>query len=658
MKQNITTKSINELRVLACQMINQANSGHPGIVLGASPALYALCANHLQVNPKNPTSLLRDRFVLSAGHGSAMLYATLHLFGYEFGLQDLKEFRQLGSCTPGHPELDVARGIEATTGPLGQGLGMAVGMCMAQRHLASKFNKPDIKLIDNYTYVLAGDGDLMEGVSHEVLSLAGAQQLEKLIVLYDSNHITIDGTTKNTFNQNTKQVMQGYGFEVIEVKNANNLAQINKAIIRAKASNKPSFIILHSTIGYASPLAGSNKVHGSPLGEENLQILQQNLKTNMQPFAVSKEVTEHFKQLQTRFDLVEQNWQTKLKTYQTKYAKDYKALQTFLKQDFSGAQKVLQQVKTSKTNISTREAGNLVLQALGAKYDNIFGGAADLVASTKTIVADTKPFTKQTPNGRNVMFGIREFGMSAIANGLALYGGLVPFASTFMVFGDYLKPALRLSAIMQQKVLYILTHDSIYVGEDGPTHQPIEQLTQFRATPNVTVFRPCNLDETKAGYAVALNNNQPTVLALTRQNLPNVASEFEDAMRGGYIFEKEPQKNLDAILIATGSEVHLAVQAQKLLQEMQISARVVSMPSVELFYQQTKAYQNKILPNTCEKRVVIEAGSTLGWQGIAGNKGIVLGMNTFGASGKAQQVAKQFGFTPQQVAKATAKLLK
>ena len=657
MKKDISIKSINTLRVLACQMIQKANSGHPGIALGASPALYALYANHLNVNPKNPTHILRDRFVLSAGHGSAMLYANLHLFGFDYKMEDLKQFRQVGSVCPGHPEVDKARGVEATTGPLGQGLGMAVGLAMAERHLAGVFNKPDCKLIHNYTYVLAGDGDLMEGVSHEALSLAGTQKLEKLIVLYDSNHITIDGTTEYTFLQNTKKLMKSYGFEVLTVKDANNVNEINKAINHAKHSHKPSFIVLQSIIGFGSALAGTNKVHGSPLGEENLKALQQTLQVNEPDFTISQEVLQHFNKLQNRFKQVQTAWDAKWNYYKTKHPQDFQTLQQFLSEDFKNAEKLLKDVTCDKTSLSTREAVKLVLQTLGSQYDNLFGGAADLVASTKTIVKNTVPFSAKNPSGRNIMFGIREFGMATIANGIALYGGFVPFASTFMVFGDYLKPALRLSALMHQKVLYVLTHDSIGVGEDGPTHQPIEQLAQFRATPNVYVYRPCNLTETKAGYLVALKNQNPTVLALTRQNLSNFESEQVLAQKGGYVISQE-QGNLQGIFIATGSEVALALKAQRSLQAKGVGIRVVSMPCVELFEEQKQDYKQSVLPDSCKKRVVIEAGSSFGWHKFATDQGSIMAMTTFGQSGKGEEVFKHFHFTAKDAEKEMLKQLK
>ena len=653
---NITNKSVNSLRVLSCQTIQKANSGHPGIALGSAPIVYSLYANILNVSPNYPTHMLRDRFVLSAGHGSAMLYSALHLFGFKLSINDLKEFRQLNSHTPGHPEVCQECGIESTTGPLGQGVANAVGMAMAERHLASVFNKPDLELFNNYTYALVGDGCLMEGVANEALSLAGTQKLNKLIVLYDFNKITIDGSTDYTFKQKTKTVFKGYGFNVIEVKNGNSVSQITNAIKRAQHSTKPTLIIVNTIIGFGSVLAGTEKVHGAPLGVEGMQALQQTLQINTADFEILPEVSDHYKFLQQRFYGVGSALEHKLNQYKQAYPQDYKKLMEFLAKDYSNANTVLKPLLSEKEMLSTREAGGMVLATLSKEYENIFGGTADLSSSTKTIIKNSGKFMPDSPEGRNIMFGIREFAMSTICNGIALYGGLTPFASTFYVFSDYLKSGARLSALMSLKVLYIFTHDSIGVGEDGPTHQSVEQLTTFRATPNTTVFRPANLQETKAGFVYALNNNAPTHLILTRQNILNFESSIEDALKGGYILSDA--KNPQAIIIATGSEVEIALSAQQELEKQGVPVRVVSMPSQEIFNEQSAAYKNKVLSSQITNRVAIEAGSTLSWFKYVGLNGAVLGIDQFGKSGKYTDVYNHFGLNAKTLVKTVLSVIK
>ncbi len=639
---------VNNMRVLACQLIEQANSGHPGIALGASPVLFSLYANHLNVSNQTPNHYLRDRFVLSAGHGSAMLYSALHMFGFPISREDLTQFRQIGALCAGHPERDTKVGIEATTGPLGQGVANAVGMAIAEKHLASLFNKPDAVLVNNYTYALVGDGCLMEGVANEALSLAGTLNLNKLIVLYDFNKITIDGNIDVTFKQSTRKVMEGYGFEVLEVKNGNDLEEINQAILKAKTSNKPSFIMVNSIIGFGSVLAGTEKAHGAPLGATNMAELQNTLNMHTQPFEVLQEVKTHMQQYVNRYVAVEKEWHQREEHYKAKYPKEWQQFQTLQSMNFSTIEKVLEEIQNEKPSISTRELGGMVLAKLGEHYPNIIGGAADLTSSTKTIIKNSGKFSHENPSGRNIMFGIREFGMAAVSNGIAMYGGFVPFASTFFVFSDYCKAAIRLSALMHLKMMYIFTHDSIGVGEDGPTHQSVEQLTTFRAMPNITVYRPANLAETKAGYMLACTQNQPTMLVLTRQNLTQFHSNVSDALKGAYIASKE-QGELQGILIATGSEVQLALAAQKTLQQKGISVRVVSMPSQELFLKQSKAYQEKVLPTTCTARVAVEAGSTLSWHRFVGTSEAVVGLDEFGLSGKYEQIFEHYGITEKNI---------
>lgn len=654
--KDIDNVCVNNLRVLACQMIEKANSGHPGIVLGATPILYNLYAHHLNVSPNLP-HILRDRFVLSAGHGSAMLYSILHAFGYNISMEDLKTFRQLNSVCAGHPEREIELGIEATTGPLGQGVSNAVGLAIAEKHLASVFNVKDCKLFDNYTYVLVGDGCLMEGVANEALSLAGTLKLNKLIVIYDYNKITIDGKIDQTFTQNTKQVFEGYGFNVLTVKDGNNLQEINLAIKKAKKSSKPTLIMVNSIIGFGSVLAGTEKVHGSPLGAEIMQKLQDTLNMHTQPFEILPQVKEHLSKLQERFKQVENMWNKKLEYYKLNYPHMYEKLQNYLNNNFDDLESVLKSVTYNKEKLSTRVAGGLVLKALTEKYENIIGGTADLSSSTKTVVSNSQKFSPNTPQGRNIMYGVREFAMSCITNGIAMYGGLVPFASTFFVFSDYCKSGIRSAGLMNLKTLYIFTHDSIGVGEDGPTHQSVEQLTTFRATPNVTVYRPCNLDETKAGFYLALKNNNPTLLILTRQDLLNFKSSFKDAQKGGYIISQEEGK-LDVILIATGSEVELCLKAKEKLSKQKIGVRVVSMPSFEIFEMQSNAYKEKVLPASCQKRIAVEAGASLSWYKYVGNNGVIIGVDSFGKSGKIEDVYNYFNITVDNIVKNVNKITK
>lgn len=654
---DIERLSIDTIRTLSCEMIEKANSGHPGIVLGASPLLYTLYAKVLNVSSNNPTHFMRDRFVLSAGHGSAMLYATLKMFGYNFSLNDLKNFRQLNSKTPGHPELDPHLGIEATTGPLGQGVANAVGLALAEKHLASVFNKPDATLINNYTYALVGDGCLMEGVANEALSLAGTLKLNKLIVFYDFNKITIDGKIDLTFKQNTKLVFKGYGFNVIEIKDANNTKAILAATKKAQKSDKPTLIMLNSIIGFGSVLAGTSKAHGAPLGEQALKELKNKFMITTGEFEVLPQVEQHFLDLQKRFFGVDKNFEEAVYNYKTKYPNEYEEFNKYLKNDFKNAKQILEKIEFSKDTSSTRELSGMVLAELTKVYPNIIGGTADLSSSTKTLVANSGKFQAHTPKEKNIMFGVREFGMSAITNGIAMYGGLTPFASTFFVFSDYMRAGVRLSALMNLKVLYVFTHDGIGVGEDGPTHQSIEQLNSFRVMPNVVVYRPCNFTEVKAGYYLALNSNNPTLLIMTRQNILNPSSSFNDATKGGYVLSPEKGK-LSAIIIATGSEVEIALSSQAELEKKGIGTRVVSMPSMEVFEKQSEDYKSKVLPKNIKTVVSIEAGSTGLWHKYTGSFGATLGIDTFGKSANYKDLYKDFGLTSQNLTKVVEKTYK
>ena len=654
---NINQKCVNNLRVIGCQMIEEAGSGHPGIVLGAMPILFEIYANQLNTVPNDASNILRDRFVLSAGHGSAMLYSVLHAFGYNYSLQDLQSFRRIGSPCHGHPERDVKRGVEVTTGPLGQGVANAVGLAIAERHLAARFNKPDAKLIDNYTYALVGDGCLMEGVANEALSLAGTLELNKLIVLYDYNQITIDGRIDITFLQNTRQVFEGYGFNVLLVHDGNNLVQINKAISKAKKSKLPTLIIVNTVIGYGSALQDTSAAHGNPLGAERMQQLKQNLGIDANGIGLLPDVAEHLQILQKRFIGIEKQFENRATNYKIKYPKEYEEFLNLDNQDINSLLKSLESLKLKDEKFATRDLGGLVLNQLAENCNSIIGGSADVGASTKAVINNGGQFLKNNPLGRNIMFGVREHAMAAICNGITSYGKLTPFASTFLVFSDYLTPALRVGALSGLRTPYIFTHDSIGVGEDGPTHQPIEQLATLRATPNVYSFRPANLEETKAAYAYAFSAQAPTTINLSRQKLLNFKSNAKDALMGAYIVAKE-NKKLDAILVATGSEVEIALEAKAELAKKGVDIRVVSMPCMELFEEQSDAYKNKILPKTQNKRVVVEAGSTFGWHKYATDGGVVVGINTFGKGGNYQDVYKHFGITADKIVENILSLLK
>lgn len=627
---------VNALRILSMDEINNAKSGHPGIALGSAPILYSLYAKVLNVTPKDEKHLLRDRFVLSAGHGSALLYATLHSMGFNFSKDDLKSFRSINSRCPGHPECESDNAIDASTGPLGQGLANAVGMAIAEKHLASIFNKPDYKLFDNYTYCLVGDGCLMEGISHEALSLAGTLKLNKLIVIYDCNNVSLDDSTSATFKQNTKMVFQGYGFNVIEVKDGNNVDKITKAIKRAKLSQtKPTLVIVNTIIGYGSSLAGSSKVHGAPLGEDETLKLRSKLGVIGEPFEINAKAQEHFETIKSRFDDVKKEFDERMQTYKKNYPSDYRILNMYLKNDFSDVDNYIS--KLENKNTSSRVASGEILNIIADNYSNLIGGCADVMSSTKAQIYSAN--FHENPVGRNIMFGVRELAMSAIANGISLYGCLTPFVSTFMAFADYLKPALRMSALTSRRVLYVLTHDSLMVGKDGPTHQPIEQMAMFRAQPNTYTFRPADYTETCASYSVALNLNAPSVMVLSRQDLEPLQSNYESAKQGAYVI-KEESKKLDIILIATGSEVKVALDVAKELEETSgLGVRVVSMPCMELFDKQPDAYKEKIV-NKNIPTFSIELSSDCSFYKYI-NNGEAISAFDFGKSGVPTDILKE-----------------
>lgn len=660
---NIEQKSVNAIRVLAADTVQKANSGHPGMPLGSAAMAYELWANHLTHNPKNPKWVNRDRFILSAGHASSLLYSLLHLFGYGLTIEDMKNFRQDNSLTPGHPEYGHTVGVEATTGPLGAGMGMAVGMAMAQAHMAATFNTEDYNVIDHYTFVLGGDGCMEEGISSEAFSLAGTLGLSKLIVLYDSNNITIEGNTDLAFTEDVNKRMEAFGFQTLTVEDGNNLEEISKAIELAKSEKtKPSFITVKTKIAFGCPAKeGSESSHGSPLGEENVKALRDNLGWEEQEaFVIPQDVYDNFAQKAKKGQEAEDNWNKLFKAYCEKYP-EKKALwdKYFAVIDDEKLLNCDEFWSYEDKPQATRSLSGNMINRLAKIMPNFWGGSADLGPSNKTVIKDGGSFSKNNYLGRNIHCGVREFAMAAIANGITLYGGTKTFVGTFFVFSDYLKPMARLAALMKIPVTYVLTHDSIGVGEDGPTHEPIEQLAMLRAMPNINVFRPADAIETAAAwYSAITSKNTPTVLALSRQNLPQIEGSSKEALKGGYIIAESIKAKPDAIIIASGSEVSLAVDAKKELMEKGFDIRVVSMPCMDIFEQQSDEYKEKILPQTVEKRLVVEAGSSICWGKYLGFKGKSVTIDTFGASAPANVLFKKYGFTVENVVNKALSMLK
>ena len=660
---NIEQKSVNAIRVLAADTVQKANSGHPGMPLGSAAMAYELWANHLTHNPKNPKWVNRDRFILSAGHASSLLYSLLHLFGYGLTIEDMKNFRQDNSLTPGHPEYGHTVGVEATTGPLGAGMGMAVGMAMAQAHMAATFNTEDYNVIDHYTFVLGGDGCMEEGISSEAFSLAGTLGLSKLIVLYDSNNITIEGNTDLAFTEDVNKRMEAFGFQTLTVEDGNNLEEISKAIELAKAEKtKPSFITVKTKIAFGCPAKeGSESSHGSPLGEENVKALRDNLGWEEQEaFVIPQDVYDNFAQKAKKGQEAEDNWSKLFKAYCEKYPEKKELWDKYFA--VIDDEKLLNCDEfwsyEDKPQATRSLSGNMI-NRLAKIMPNFWGGSADLGPSNKTVIKDGGSFSKNNYLGRNIHYGVREFAMAAIANGITLYGGTKTFVGTFFVFSDYLKPMARLAALMKIPVTYVLTHDSIGVGEDGPTHEPIEQLAMLRAMPNINVFRPADATETAAAwYSAITSKNTPTVLALSRQNLPQIEGSSKEALKGGYIIAESIKAKPDAIIIASGSEVSLAVDAKKELMEKGFDIRVVSMLCMDIFEQQSDEYKEKILPQTVEKRLVVEAGSSICWGKYLGFKGKSVTIDTFGASAPANVLFKKYGFTVENVVNKALSMLK
>lgn len=662
MSSAIDTKSVNSIRVLAADAIQKANSGHPGLPLGSAPMAYELWANHMNHNPKDPKWENRDRFILSGGHGSALLYSLLHFFGYGITIEDMKNFRQLGSKTPGHPEYGHTVGVEATTGPLGAGMAMAVGMAMAEKHLAATFNKENFPVVDHYTYVLGGDGCMMEGISYEAFSLAGTLGLEKLIVLYDSNNISIEGDTNIAFRENVRQRFESFGFHTQLVEDGNDLDAIGKAIEAAKAEKgRPSMIEIKTKIGAGCPAKeGKASAHGEPLGVENVAALRANLGiADNGPFVLDQDVYDHFAKLAEEKATVEDAWNALFADYCKTYPEMKELWDNYHNTDNAKCLYDLDEFWNSFDKPeATRNVSGKLLNIINNVVPNMFGGAADLAPSTKTNMKDAGDFSKENPLGKNIHFGIREIAMAAIGNGIALHGGLRPFVSTFFVFSDYVKPMARLSALMGVPLTYVLTHDSIGVGEDGPTHEPIEQLAMLRAMPNFYVYRPADATECAAAWYFATNKKDaPTALVLSRQNLPQLDGSSQEALKGGYILEDSTKDTPDAIIIATGSEVSLAVEAKKELAAENIDVRVVSMPCMDLFKDQPDEYKNAVLPKNVTARVGVEALSEFGWGKYIGINGEFVGMKSFGASAPGNQLFEHFGITKDAVVAAVKKTL-
>ncbi|MGD7043786.1 transketolase [Jeotgalibacillus proteolyticus] len=658
--------AINTIRTISIDAIDQANSGHPGLPMGAAPFAYTLWTRFMNHNPKNPDWFNRDRFVLSAGHGSMLLYSLLHLSGYDLPMEEIKNFRQWGSKTPGHPEYKHTKGVEATTGPLGQGLGMAVGMAMAEKHLAGKFNKEDHNVVDHYTYALCGDGDLMEGISSESASLAGHLKLDKLVVLYDSNDISLDGDLDRSFSESVKKRFESYNWQYIRVDDGNDIGNVADAIEQAKAdSSRPTMIEIKTVIGFGSPnRAGSSKVHGAPLGTDETALVKKAYEwLYEEAFHVPNEVYERFDELVGQNgEKAEKEWNERFAAYKQAYpelAKELSdALDGKLPEGWEDSLPVFEEGKS----IASRASSGETVNALAKSLPTLFGGSADLAGSNNTMMKEEKDFTAETPDGRNIWFGVREFAMGAALNGMALHGGLHVYGGTFFVFSDYVRPAIRLSALMGVPVTYVFTHDSIAVGEDGPTHEPVEQLPSLRAMPNLSVVRPADGNETAAAWRLSIEaTDHPTVLVLTRQNLktlPATADKaYEGVKKGAYVVSAAQKETADALLLASGSEVTLAYEAQQALQKENIDVTVVSMPSWDRFEKQSKEYKESVLPKNVKKRLGIEMAAPLGWERYTGDEGDVLGISTFGASAPGATVLKEYGFSVENVVARVKSLL-
>ena len=661
---NMDQMTVNAIRILSADAIQKAKSGHPGLPLGAAPAAYELWAKHMNINPEDPQWINRDRFVLSGGHGSMLLYSLLHLFNYGLTVEDLKQFRQFGSRTPGHPEYGETVGVDVSTGPLGAGLGMAVGLAMAEAHLSTIFNKDNYPVVDHYTYAICGDGCMMEGISSEALSLAGTLGLGKLIVLYDSNSISIEGSTDIAFTENVQKRVEAFGFQTLYVEDGNDLEAIGKAIEEAKADkSRPSFITVRTQIGYGCPAKqGKAAAHGEPLGDDNIAAMREYLGWPLsEPFAVPQEVYDHTAAIIEQKKAVWNEWQNLFNAYCAEFPEMKEQWDKYFgKSDF--AEKAIDCEKfwaIGEKPMATRNCSGDMINRIASFVPNLIGGAADLAPSTKTYMNGMGDFSKENYAGRNLHFGVRELAMAAMGNGILLHGGLRSFVSTFFVFSDYVKPMARLSSIMNIPAIYVLTHDSIGVGEDGPTHEPVEQLAMLRSMPNFNVWRPCDATETAAAwYALLASETTPGAIVLTRQDLPQQPGAGKDALKGGYVIADSTKETPDAIIVAAGSEVALAVDTKKALAEEGIDVRVVSIPCMDVFDKQSDEYKESVLPKAVRARVAVEAGSEYGWHKYAGLDGKVICMNTFGASAPFSLLFKHFGFTVENVAEAVKSVIK
>ena len=652
----------NTIRGLSVDGVAAANSGHPGMPLGMADVCAVLWSEHMNFNPKNPKWLNRDRFILSAGHGSMLIYSLLHLYGYDLSMDDLKAFRQWGSKTPGHPENFVTAGVETTTGPLGQGVANAVGFALAEASLAARYNREDSEIIDHYTYVVAGDGCLQEGISHEACSFAGHNKLGKLIMLYDSNNITIDGPTHISFTEDTRKRFEAYGWQVLEI-DGHDYDQINAAIAEAKKEkSKPSIIICKTIIGFGSPnRAGTSKAHGEPFPAEEIELMKEKLGLPKdKSFFVPDEISDLRAKTQEKGENLENKWNELWENYKNKNQEAAKELDNSIKGEISKEALDIPQFGSEKA-IATRSASGTVLNHIAKYIPQLMGGSADLTPSNNTLPAGEESFSPENPKGRYIRYGVREHGMAAIMNGMALHGGVLPYSGTFFVFSDYMRPAMRMSALMEQQVVYVLTHDSIGLGEDGPTHQPEAHLWAYRMIPNMTVIRPMDANETAEAWKSALKNKKgPTCLVLTRQNLPVYDraglgwAKSEEAQKGGYVLCED--KDFEAIIIATGSEVELAVEAKAKLNEQGVKVRIVSMPSTNIFDEQPQEYKDSVLPKNILKRVAVEAGVTLGWYKYVGLEGRVIGLDRFGASAPYKTLYKEFGITTDAIVEAVNSL--
>ena len=652
----------NTIRGLSVDGVAAANSGHPGMPLGMADVCAVLWSEHMNFNPKNPKWLNRDRFILSAGHGSMLIYSLLHLYGYDLSMDDLKAFRQWGSKTPGHPENFVTAGVETTTGPLGQGVANAVGFALAEASLAARYNREGSEIIDHYTYVVAGDGCLQEGISHEACSFAGHNKLGKLIMLYDSNNITIDGPTHISFTEDTRKRFEAYGWQVLEIDGL-DYDQINAAIAEAKKEkSKPSIIICKTIIGFGSPnRAGTSKAHGEPFPAEEIELMKEKLGLPKdKSFFVPDEISDLRAKTQEKGENLENKWNELWENYKNKNQEAAKELDNSIKGEISKEALDIPQFGSEKA-IATRSASGTVLNHIAKYIPQLMGGSADLTPSNNTLPAGEESFSPENPKGRYIRYGVREHGMAAIMNGMALHGGVLPYSGTFFVFSDYMRPAMRMSALMEQQVVYVLTHDSIGLGEDGPTHQPEAHLWAYRTIPNMTVIRPMDANETAEAWKSALKNKKgPTCLVLTRQNLPVYDraglgwAKSEEAQKGGYVLCED--KDFEAIIIATGSEVELAVEAKAKLNEQGVKVRIVSMPSTNIFDEQSQEYKESVLPKNILKRVAVEAGVTLGWYKYVGLEGRVIGLDRFGASAPYKTLYKEFGITTDAIVEAVNSL--